>query len=667
MFFDYTEAFDRNIGWVTEWEQAALRARRIAIAGMGGVGGVHLLTLARLGIGAFTLADFDTFDLANMNRQAGATIETVGRPKLEVMAEMARAINPDLDLRLLPRGVTAENVDEFLADADLFVDGLDFFALSIRRLVFARCAALGIPALTAAPIGFGVGFLAFVPGGMTFEEYFRLEDKPEQEQFLRFLMGLAPRGLHRSYLVDASRISLAERRGPSTAAACQLCAGVTATVAVKLLLHRGGVRAAPFHHHFDPYRGRLAVSRLRLGNAGPLQRLRLAVARRVLSRPAQAPPQARRPDAAPIEAVLDLARWAPSGDNSQPWRFDIVGPHAADIHFRAAAHGDVYDYRGGEPTTVSAGMLLETLRIAASQNRHTLDWSLVAPDRIHVELRTAAAAEPALLYSAIGLRSVDRRAYSSRALRPREIAALEAALGPQLSIRWHADPAARWRVARLGGEATAIRLRAAEAFGVHQRVIDWSSRDSATGIPAGAVGLDPGTLRLMRWALQRWSRVRWLNRLTGTGAIAAQLDYVPGLRAAAFFSIQGAEPLPEGGDARTEALLRFGERLQRFWLTATRLGLAMQPNYATMIFAYYGAHGVPFTTDAALQRRASRLAQRFRAVLGAEPADVLFIGRIGEPIRRRAKGRSIRRELSELLVKQPVADPLAAGAEARPS
>jgi hypothetical protein len=59
--FAYAPAFDRNIGWVTEWEQQALRAKRVAIAGMGGVGGIHLLSLARLGIGRFSIADLDAF------------------------------------------------------------------------------------------------------------------------------------------------------------------------------------------------------------------------------------------------------------------------------------------------------------------------------------------------------------------------------------------------------------------------------------------------------------------------------------------------------------------------------------------------------------------------------------------------------------------------------
>ena len=87
--FSYEQAFSRNIGWVTEWEQSALRGMCVAIAGMGGVGGIHLLTLVRLGIGRFRIADFDTFDIVNFNRQAGATMDTIGRPKIDVMAEMA--------------------------------------------------------------------------------------------------------------------------------------------------------------------------------------------------------------------------------------------------------------------------------------------------------------------------------------------------------------------------------------------------------------------------------------------------------------------------------------------------------------------------------------------------------------------------------------------------
>ena len=243
--FRYDEAFARNIGWLTAEEQDSLRARRVAIAGMGGVGGGHLLALARLGVGAFTIADMDVFDVVNLNRQAGAFVSTMGLPKTETLSRMARDINPTVRLTSFDHGVTDENLDAFLDGADLFVDGFDFFAVDIRRRTFARCRELGIPALTAAPLGMGVGLLVFMPTGMSFEEYFRLDGHSTDEQYLRFLIGLAPKGLHRSYLADPSRVSLADRRGPSTGAACLLCSGAVAAMATRILLLRDGVKAAP--------------------------------------------------------------------------------------------------------------------------------------------------------------------------------------------------------------------------------------------------------------------------------------------------------------------------------------------------------------------------------------------------------------------------------------
>ena len=146
--FRYEEAFSRNIGWVTEAEQAALRGKRIAIAGAGGVGGVHLLTLARLGVGAFNIADMDTFDLVNFNRQAGAAMSSLGRPKAHVMAAMARDINPELEIEIFEQGVNADNLHSFLSGCDAYVDGLDFFAFDIRLRTFEACAALGVPRAT---------------------------------------------------------------------------------------------------------------------------------------------------------------------------------------------------------------------------------------------------------------------------------------------------------------------------------------------------------------------------------------------------------------------------------------------------------------------------------------------------------------------------------------
>lgn len=278
--FAYDEAFSRNLGWVTEAEQQQLKGKRIAIAGLGGVGGSHLLTLARLGIGNFHIADFDRFALANFNRQAGATMASIDQPKIDVLAAMALDVNPELTIVRFPLGVTEDGIDDFLRGVDLYVDGLDYFALDIRRKVFARCAQLGIAATTAAPLGMGVALLNFLPGSMSFENYFQLEGLPPDEQAIRFLLGLSPRMLQLAYLVDRSRVDFANKRGPSTVMACQLCAGFAATECLKILLKRGPLMSAPRGVHFDAYRYRLTRTWRPGGNSNPIQKLTLAIARR---------------------------------------------------------------------------------------------------------------------------------------------------------------------------------------------------------------------------------------------------------------------------------------------------------------------------------------------------------------------------------------------------
>ncbi|MFP4682616.1 MAG: ThiF family adenylyltransferase [Ectothiorhodospira sp.] len=282
--FDYGEAFQRTLGWITPEEQARLRRARVAIAGMGGVGGAHLLTLTRLGIGAFSLSDFDVFELHNMNRQAGARMDTLGRSKLEVMAETALNINPELELRRFPEGVDATNVHAFLDGVDVYVDGLDFFAFEARRTLFNTCRERGIPAVTAAPLGMGSAVLTFIPDGMAFDDYFQFrEGLSTNELSLRFMMGLAPAMLQMGYLADPGRVDLAAQKGPSTPMACDLCAGMAGTEVLKLILGRGRVVAAPRGLHFDAYRGRLAHTWRPGGNRNPLQRLLLAIARRRLA------------------------------------------------------------------------------------------------------------------------------------------------------------------------------------------------------------------------------------------------------------------------------------------------------------------------------------------------------------------------------------------------
>lgn len=279
--WSYEEAFCRNLGLITAAEQQKLRLSRVAIAGMGGVGGVHLMTLARLGIGKFTIADPDAYEVGNFNRQFGATTRTLGQNKAEVMAAEAQAVNPDLDIRVFSEAVTRDNVHDFLGEADLFLDGVDFFALEARRLLFRTAYELGMWGVTAGPIGFSAAWLTFDPQGMSFDSYFDLRDGMDRrDQLIAFAVGLAPAATHLGYM-DLSRVSLDARTGPSASLACQLASGVASSEILRILLGRP-VRAVPSYAQFDPFAGKLCRGRLWWGNRHPWQRFKRWFLKRTL-------------------------------------------------------------------------------------------------------------------------------------------------------------------------------------------------------------------------------------------------------------------------------------------------------------------------------------------------------------------------------------------------
>lgn len=282
-FYGSNPAFERNLGLVTREEQAKLADACVAIAGVGGVGGWHALTLARQGVGRFRIADFDTFSTSNLNRQAGAYTSTMGESKVAVIERMILDINPHAEVVSLPAPIGRGNVESFVAPADVVLDGIDFFALEARRLLFAEARRQGRWAMTAGPLGFGASFLAFAPDrGMSFERYFDFGScESDAERLVAFAVGLAPAGLHVKYM-DLSTVDPSTMRGPSAGLACQLCGSVLAMATLALLLGWREPAAAPCYQQLDLRAGRWARGRLHFGNRGPLQLLKRALFKRML-------------------------------------------------------------------------------------------------------------------------------------------------------------------------------------------------------------------------------------------------------------------------------------------------------------------------------------------------------------------------------------------------
>jgi nitroreductase len=351
---------------------------------------------------------------------------------------------------------------------------------------------------------------------------------------------------------------------------------------------------------------------------------------------------------AAIERILDMGRWAPRGDNTQPWRFEIVDDSHVVAHCFDTREHCVYDL-DGHPSQISHGALIETLAIAASSHGLRLDSRRRAgmPDtRPTFDLRFSAdpSVAPDPLFDVISSRSVQRRPLATRLLRAEEKAALVAAVGADYDVLWLEGSKTKLRTARLMFNNARLRLTLPEAFRVHKDVIEWNQRYSESRVPDQALGVDAATAKVMRFVMHNWERVHFFNRfLAGTWAPRIQMDFLPSMACGAHFLIMARQPAKDVDD-----YVRAGRALQRFWLTVTRLGLFMQPEMTPLIFSRYAREGLRFSDTPGKDEEARRLAGQYEALVGEKAArNGVYMGRIGAG--RAAASRSMRLPLEKLM------------------
>ncbi len=129
-----------------------LSESRVAVFGIGGVGGYVCEALVRSGIGHFDLVDDDKVCLTNLNRQILATRKTVGKYKAEVMAERMLEINPEADIRIYKCFFLPENADDFPFDEyDYVIDAVDTVTAKLELIM--RCKEKNVPVISAMGAG----------------------------------------------------------------------------------------------------------------------------------------------------------------------------------------------------------------------------------------------------------------------------------------------------------------------------------------------------------------------------------------------------------------------------------------------------------------------------------------------------------------------------------
>ena len=347
--------------------------------------------------------------------------------------------------------------------------------------------------------------------------------------------------------------------------------------------------------------------------------------------------------------IMELARWAPSGDNTQVWRFEFLDHERVRVHgWDTAEKFGVFDM-GGIPSQMSFGCLIETAAQAATLQACRVDVSWLpdpAPHRYLFDLHFVhdASIEPCPLAQCITQRSVHRGPLSPRPLSSEEKQALAQAAG-EFQVVWF-EGKQRTAVARLNYDFAGPRFTMPEAYPSLAAALDPDprARFSHDRMPAATLPLDPLTRRLIVWALKRWERVHRMNTLFGTALTRLQLDLIPGLRCAAHVALI-APHLPAVRDDHVAA----GRAFQRLWLTAEHLGLQLQPEYTPVAFSRHVWQSIDITRVKTIQARVEQLAGDFASLLAPLAAQhCVILARLGKGTPARA--RALRLSLPDLTV-----------------
>lgn len=282
--FNYELAFSRNLGFLSRAEQNEISKKTIAIPGMGGVGGHHMHSLARLGFRRFKIADFDTFEQHNFNRQIGARISTLGQNKAEAMKRMILDIIPDAEIEVFTNGVSSDNYTSFLNGVDVVVDGLDLYVIKPRIELYDLAYDKNIPVVTAGPLGMGTSLLTFMPGQMKFSTYFDITTAmTESELLAKFLAGICPTFYYIRYLLYKEELDVKSGRVSSLHVGCLAATTALAAEVTKIVLGRGAITCAPDSIQWDFYLNKHKKNWRPFGNRNPLQRLMIFIIKRKMA------------------------------------------------------------------------------------------------------------------------------------------------------------------------------------------------------------------------------------------------------------------------------------------------------------------------------------------------------------------------------------------------
>ncbi len=154
--------YERNIPALSVAECELLRDKRVAVIGLGGLGGYLVELLSRVGVGHIRAVDGDLFEESNLNRQLLSERELIGCSKASAAAARVRRIAPDIEVEAVAAYLKENNAGELISGCDIILDGLD--NIPARRVLAAACAEAGLPYVYGAVSGWAAQAAISMPG-----------------------------------------------------------------------------------------------------------------------------------------------------------------------------------------------------------------------------------------------------------------------------------------------------------------------------------------------------------------------------------------------------------------------------------------------------------------------------------------------------------------------
>jgi molybdopterin/thiamine biosynthesis adenylyltransferase len=586
----------RNRYKITGDEQGVLARRRIGIVGLS-VGGQVALTMAtERSCGELRLADFDVLELSNLNRLREG-VHNLGLPKTTLAARAIAELDPFLSVICFSDGLTEDNLERFLTDGgklDVLVEECD--GLAMKLTCRQRARELGIPVVMEANDRATLDIERFdrEPGrpilhglldGLDLSRVPELRTNDEKVPYLMPMVGEAT-------MSDKLRASLLEvgesiETWPQLASDVALGAGLVTNVVRRISL--GTLNESG--RFFVDLEELVADPQVANPQLPATASERTPAAALSISEPPREPVPGLVPgqialSESELAAVLDAAVAAPSGGNEQPWRWVVANADLWLLPVRP--FGDSLLNHRDNATFLALGAAAENAVLRAHELGLKVEVEPPADGprpfcRLKFFARDAVGArfEPHdfdALGRYIAERHTNRRRVTGATIPPAALAELAAVVAslPGLELAFASQRAAIAEVAEVAGRADRIRMLHPMGHGDLVREIRWTKEEAERerdGIDLRSIDLtaaEHAGLRMMRSPrvpslLRAWRGGRGLEKLTRSALLSAS--------AVGLISVAADSPRD-----------RFvaGRALERVWLSATRLGLSLQPHTAAL-------------------------------------------------------------------------------------